>query len=137
MYLAGYIEKVGTGTEDIVKKCVDYGLKKPEYYQDEDFRVVIWRQTKDSIPNQNVVKADEEGVVDQILEEDNKQKSSQKSSQKIFDLVKENDNITINELSCALQISDRAVKKNIALLKAAGRLRRIGPDKGGYWEVVE
>lgn len=43
MYWAGYIEKLGTGTEDIIRKCKDYGLRTPEFYQEEDFRVVIWK----------------------------------------------------------------------------------------------
>ena|SRR5574344_143979 len=46
MYLGKYIEKAGTGTEDIISKCEEYGLKKPEFYQEEDFRVVIWRKEK-------------------------------------------------------------------------------------------
>ena len=45
MYWNGYIEKVGTGTEDIINKCRAYGLKTPEFYQEEDFRVVIWRKS--------------------------------------------------------------------------------------------
>ena len=28
------------------------------------------------------------------------------------------------------------VKWNLQRLKAAGRLRRVGPDKGGHWEVT-
>ena len=40
----GFIEKVGTGTEDIVNLCKERGLKTPEYHQEEDFRVVIWRK---------------------------------------------------------------------------------------------
>ncbi len=64
------------------------------------------------------------------------QKSSQKSSQKILELIAENSHITIKELSNALNITDRAVKKNIDGLKKQGVLRRVGPDKGGYWEVV-
>ena len=47
MYWNCYIEKVGTGTEDIINKCRDYGLKTPEFYQEEDFRVVIWEQMKE------------------------------------------------------------------------------------------
>ena len=31
----------------------------------------------------------------------------------------------------------RAVEKHIAALKTAGRLRRIGPAKGGRWEVAQ
>ena len=34
-------------------------------------------------------------------------------------------------------IKDRAIKKQIEKLKIQGRIRRIGPDKGGHWEVVE
>ena len=49
MYWNGYIEKVGTGTEDIINKCREYGLKTPEFYQEEDFRVVIWRADEGEI----------------------------------------------------------------------------------------
>jgi ATP-dependent DNA helicase RecG len=45
--------------------------------------------------------------------------------------------ITIAELATTLALSDRAIKKQIASLKASGRIRRVGPDKGGHWEVVK
>ena len=35
-----------------------------------------------------------------------------------------------------LGINRSAIQKHLSNLKAAGRLRRIGPDKGGHWEVV-
>ena len=44
LFWTGYVDKVGTGTEDIINLCKDKGLKAPEYYQEEDFRVVIWRR---------------------------------------------------------------------------------------------
>lgn len=44
MYLAAYIEELGTGTTDMVKKCVKKGLKSPEFIQDADFCTIIWRQ---------------------------------------------------------------------------------------------
>lgn len=65
------------------------------------------------------------------------QKSSQKSSQKILDMILSNPHITIKDMADALKITDRAVKKNINNLKTEGLLKRIGPDKGGYWEVVK
>ena len=43
VYLTGYIEQMGTGTTDIIDHCLEYGLRKPEFHQDEDFRVVLWR----------------------------------------------------------------------------------------------
>lgn len=54
LFWIGYVDKVGTGTEDIVNLCKAEGLKTPEYHQEEeDFRVVIWR----SDPGGNSVKS--------------------------------------------------------------------------------
>ena len=44
VYLAGYIERVGTGTTDVVEKCVEAGLEPPVFIQEEDFRVIIYRK---------------------------------------------------------------------------------------------
>lgn len=44
MFLKGYIEKAGTGTEDIISKCENYGLERPVFRQDSDFKVTIWRK---------------------------------------------------------------------------------------------
>ena len=65
------------------------------------------------------------------------QKTTQKSSQKILELVAQNPNITTTKMAEILGISRRAVAKQITTLKENGKLRRIGPDKGGHWEVVE
>jgi len=43
LYLAGTIERMGTGTGDIIKQCKKAGLKSPEFVEEEDFRVVLWR----------------------------------------------------------------------------------------------
>ncbi len=64
-------------------------------------------------------------------------KSSQKSSQKILELLKENNSITIKQMAERIQISDRAIKKNLAKLKSNGIIKRVGPDKGGYWEIID
>jgi len=63
------------------------------------------------------------------------QKGSQKSSQKIFEIIGKNPNVTIDDLAKNLAISTRAVKKHLANLKNKGIIKRIGPDKGGRWEV--
>ena len=43
MYLAGYIERLGTGTGDIIRLCQEEGLKEPEFIQEENFKTIIWR----------------------------------------------------------------------------------------------
>jgi predicted HTH transcriptional regulator len=36
-----------------------------------------------------------------------------------------------------LGITRRALEKQIAKLREEGRIRRIGPAKGGHWEVIK
>ncbi|WP_080941543.1 winged helix-turn-helix domain-containing protein [Methanosarcina barkeri] len=42
---------------------------------------------------------------------------------------------TISQLSQIVEINTTAIENNITKLKEKGILKRIGPDKGGYWEV--
>lgn len=45
MYLAGYIERIGTGTGDIIRWCKGAGLpKEPEFIQEDFFKIIIWRK---------------------------------------------------------------------------------------------
>ena len=64
------------------------------------------------------------------------EKSSQKSSQKIIGVMKSMPDVTLAELANATGLSVAGVKKNIRKLKDANLIRRVGPDKGGHWEVV-
>ncbi|MGD0489302.1 MAG: RNA-binding domain-containing protein [Syntrophorhabdales bacterium] len=65
------------------------------------------------------------------------EKSSEKSSEKIIGLLQSNAKLAAREIGNMLGISPRAVEKQIARLREEGRVRRIGPDKGGHWEVVK
>ncbi len=56
---------------------------------------------------------------------------------KILDFIEQNKYVTISELSKSLKISTTAVENNLAKLKRKKVLKRVGPDKGGYWEVVK
>jgi len=47
----------------------------------------------------------------------------------------ENPNITYMMLTDDTGKSKEAVRKNIQKLKSMGLVSRIGPDKGGYWQV--
>ena len=51
VYLTGYIEQMGTGTTDIIEQCESYGLRKPEFIQDDDFLTILWRPKKDDVDN--------------------------------------------------------------------------------------
>ncbi len=64
------------------------------------------------------------------------EKSSEESSEKILYLLRNEPRLPARLLAERLGISARAVEKQIAKLRQHGRLRRVGPAKGGYWEVV-
>jgi ATP-dependent DNA helicase RecG len=50
-------------------------------------------------------------------------------------IIKNNSQVTIDELSKSLNMTTRAIEKNIAKLKSRGILERVGADKGGYWKI--
>ncbi|MCK4667945.1 winged helix-turn-helix transcriptional regulator, partial [Candidatus Dependentiae bacterium] len=56
---------------------------------------------------------------------------------KIIEVIKENPHISARELSKIIGISQRKIESNIAKLKSKKLLKRIGPAKGGHWEVIE
>jgi ATP-dependent DNA helicase RecG len=64
-------------------------------------------------------------------------KSSLKTEDKIVERIRQDVFITTEKLGKNLGISKRAILKQIEKLKKQGRLRRIGPARGGRWEVVE
>ncbi len=43
MYLAEYIERMGTGTLDMISRCIDAGLPEPEFAVTQGFVTKIWR----------------------------------------------------------------------------------------------
>jgi len=45
--------------------------------------------------------------------------------------------ITTKKLAGILGISATAVDKNIQYLKTHGYLKRVGPAKGGHWDVLK
>ena len=49
MCLAGFIERLGTGTNDLIDACTEMGLKKPTFVQEEDFCITIWRNVDDVV----------------------------------------------------------------------------------------
>jgi predicted transcriptional regulator len=65
------------------------------------------------------------------------QKSSQKNSQKIVDLIKERPEITTTEMAEIICLTRRSIVNITNKLQEEGVIRRVGPDKGGHWEVIE
>lgn len=64
-------------------------------------------------------------------------KGSKKSSEIILQMLRENGELSATDLAEALGVSSRAIEKQIAKLRKNNRLKRVGPARGGRWEVLE
>lgn len=51
--------------------------------------------------------------------------------------MRDNPSISRAEIALALGIHESSVKRRLESLISNGRIRRIGPDKGGHWEVID
>jgi ATP-dependent DNA helicase RecG len=60
-----------------------------------------------------------------------------KTPDRLLLLLKAQPTLAIPELAAEVERSESAVERALKQLREAGRIRRVGPAKGGHWEVVE
>ena len=130
-YLAGFIESWGRGYEKIRKAFDDEHLKMPVF---EQVRGGVMATILRERFNQS-----EKDTEKDIVETTEKtiQKTTQKTTQKILSLIERNSNITRQELAELCGISPDGIKWQLKKMQDKGLIRRVGPDKGGHWEIVE
>ena len=64
-------------------------------------------------------------------------KRAQKGHEKILELINENPQISIPALAKECGMTVKAMRLTLDKLKAEKRISRIGPNKGGYWQVMD
>ena len=82
-----------------------------------------------------------ENVVQTTLKFDKKisgttPKPSSKTTQKILEAITQNPLVSRQELAIIVERTPDAVKQQLEKLKAANQIRRVGPAKGGHWEII-
>ena len=55
---------------------------------------------------------------------------------KIVRIIWKNPNATAQSISKEINIASRNVQEHLRILQEQGVIRRIGPDKGGNWEII-
>ena len=151
MYLKGYIEKSGTGTEDMIAKCKEWGIPAPEWTEDDadDFRVILKRPVSEPDEGKTMVKPMVKTMVNTMVKSrvkssvESRVKSSVKrrarklsSTEKIIAYLTANPSAAAHELSIAVKLSVRGVEWHLKALVKSGKLRHVGPSRGGHWEVL-
>ena len=125
----GIIEQWGNGLKliaDELKKYPEIGFEWKE--PGMAFRVIFYKKkTSDNEPAEVVTETPEKKI----------KKASEKTSEKIIELIELNYVITISEIASKLGISERSVERNLQKLQLAKKLLRDGPDKGGHWKILK
>ncbi len=64
-------------------------------------------------------------------------KMSGEMSGKILELISANSKITIPEMAKILGVTNRTIERNLQKLQKSNRLKRVGPKKGGFWQIID
>ncbi|MGB4781010.1 winged helix-turn-helix transcriptional regulator [Candidatus Methylomirabilis sp.] len=65
-----------------------------------------------------------------------REKGKETSREKVIGLIAANPRVTTQKMAETLAMSRAGIEKVLRQLKEEGRLKRVGPDKGGRWEVT-
>ena len=148
MYLKGYIEKAGTGTEDMIAKCTDWGIPAPEWSEEEaeDFRVVL-RRSFDGNVSENGKCLSPQGTTQQTTQQTTRQTTRQAANRKllkllpsgnmrnIVSLVIKNPEINIDRMAVVLGLSPNGVKYHIKRIRKVIKFKHVGALQAGHWEI--
>jgi ATP-dependent DNA helicase RecG len=124
----GAVEVWGRGTNRVIAECKTHGIAPPLFEEREGWVVVTFRAT---IAPAGVGETGSEND-----REKTREKAGEKTREKLLRAIKANPTTTMAELARATGLSPKGVEWNIRSMKEDGVLKRIGPDKGGRWEVV-
>lgn len=127
------VEKVGSGLLRINKAMKSYHLPPPKIDADKNFFKITFLR-----PDLQRETIEERTKKIESFGEKMGRKWGEKLGQneeKILQIISQNKYVTIAQIASSLKIATTTVENNLEKLKNKGLLRRIGPDKGGYWEV--
>jgi ATP-dependent DNA helicase RecG len=79
---------------------------------------------------ENIVENIAENIVDSIVEKLSTTRAM------IVRIIWKNPNATAQSISKEINIASRNVQEHLRKLQEQGVIRRIGPDKGGHWEII-
>ncbi|OGF50380.1 MAG: transcriptional regulator [Candidatus Firestonebacteria bacterium RIFOXYA2_FULL_40_8] len=119
-YKAKEIEKWGSGLKRINDECKAVKIKVEFKVLKTGFMVVFYRREKAEAPVPNKT-----------------HRKHTENTQKIIEAIIKNPAISRKQLSRDTKMSVSSVIHQLRTLQKDKYIKRVGPDKGGYWEVIE
>ena len=114
LYYSKDIEKWGSGLKRIYEDCSANGLKVKFEQAKTGSRIVFYRHEQKTV-----------------------EKTREKTREKILSLIRENPGITTTEMAKNTGLTAKGIEWNLKKMREEKIIKRIGPDKGGYWKVIK
>ena len=130
-FRSGYIESWGRGIEKINRECLSHGIDSPTYdYSMSGLMLTFHANPKHLSAGLNSEETKRVPDLSSV-------KTSVKTSVKILELLNENPEMTLAEIAVLLGKSTRGIEMASTKLVREGRLKRVGPAKGGHWQIIK
>ena len=133
-YRRGIIETWGRGTLKIARLMHERGLAPPTMAVRAGAVVVTFQV---SVTEKTLEKTLEKTPEKAKTREKMSEKMSEKTDAAVLRQLSTQPDLNIAELARLLAKTPRTIERAIKQLRESGRLQRIGPDKGGHWQVIE
>jgi len=133
----GYVNRFGSGV-NTVSTLLEENKSNPAEFLLGDyttFKVIV--QNADVIENGTDGTDKSEFGTDNGTDGTNSGTDEISREDAIVNLMRKNKRISIKEISSQLNIPRRTLFRIIDTLKSDGRIRRVGSEKSGTWEVIE
>ena len=138
-------ETAGYGFDKIFRGWKGYFKTKPQiaghfdYFQLELASKTELKRRRNGVDTEPVGGANQEteGLVERLVERLVEKHHLTTNQSKIITMILDNNTVSKSKLSKEIKISTTAIDKNIKKLKEKEILNRVGPDKGGHWEIID
>ena len=137
-----YVKEFGEGVDRVCRELEANGTPHLSFHLDDFIlKVTVPKVTervieKDVNVTEKVIKTHQE-VIEKVIEKAvalNEKLTENRIS--IIKLIIENPYISKSELSKHVGISENSISRNIEAMRDK-YLRRVGPNKGGFWEIID
>lgn len=142
----GYADQLGSGVRNLFKYAKAYGGSDPKLKDGDMFRIEVSLKTLELAQigtgvgqsNQSVKVGATMEKMSATREKTREETTAtrEKTREKIIAFLSDHPSATQDVIANSVGLSVKGVEWNIKALKDSGRIRRVGPDKGGHWEVV-
>jgi len=123
------IEAWGRGIERIMEACQIAGSPKPLLRYE---RTGLWIEFTFPVGVESMP-----GDVTKKMIEKMTKKTTEIISNQILSLLQTDGALSVAEVAMQTGKSTSTINRTIQRLRMSGKIRRVGPDKGGHWEVIQ